>query len=130
FQRERSFAGGGGWLRLQGATFVTLSIGGKLRGCIGSLEIARPLGEDVAANALAAAFQDPRFPKLTRDEWPACSVEVSVLSAPKPMRFADEADLLAQLRPGEDGVILEHDGKRATYLPQVWEGMPDKRMFL
>ena len=84
----------------------------------------------MAANALAAAFEDPRFPKLTRDEWPACSVEVSVLSAPKPMRFADEADLLAQLRPGEDGVILEHDGKRATYLPQVWEGMPDKRIFL
>jgi AmmeMemoRadiSam system protein B/AmmeMemoRadiSam system protein A len=130
FQRGRSFAGGGGWLKLNGASFVTLSIGGRLRGCIGSLEIGRPLGEDVAANALAAAFEDPRFPKLTREEWPDCSVEVSVLSAPKPMRFADEADLLAQLKPGEDGVILEHEGKRATYLPQVWESIPDKRIFL
>jgi hypothetical protein len=130
FRRERSFAGGAGWLQLRGASFVTLTSGGALRGCIGSLEIARSLGEDVAANALAAAFEDPRFPKLTRDEWPGSRVEVSVLSAPKPVRFADEADLLAQLRPGEDGVILEHEGRRATYLPQVWEGLPDKRRFL
>jgi hypothetical protein len=120
----------GAWLRLRGATFVTLTKGGQLRGCIGSLEIGRPLGEDVAANARAAAFEDPRFPKLTRAEWPEVSVEVSVLSAPKPMRFADEAELLAQLKPGEDGVILEHEGKRATFLPQVWGGIPDKRQFL
>ena len=118
------------WLRLRGASFVTLTKGGKLRGCMGSLEADRPLGEDVAANALAAAFEDPRFSKLSGEEWPECAVEVSVLSAPKPMRFADEADLLAQLRPGEDGVILEHEGRRATYLPQVWEGIPDKRLFL
>jgi AmmeMemoRadiSam system protein B/AmmeMemoRadiSam system protein A len=118
------------WLKLRGASFVTLSKGGTLRGCIGSLEINRPLGEDVAANALAAAFEDPRFPKLSLEEWPGCALEVSVLSAPKPIRFADEADLLAQLKPGEDGVILEHEGKRATYLPQVWEGIPDKRVFL
>ena len=118
------------WLNQSGATFVTLTMGGKLRGCIGSLEIGRPLGEDVAANARAAAFEDPRFPKLTREEWPQCELEVSLLSAPKPIRFADEADLLAQLKPGEDGVILEHEGKRATYLPQVWEGLPDKRRFL
>jgi AmmeMemoRadiSam system protein A len=109
---------------------VTLMKDGKLRGCVGSLEISRPLGEDVAANARAAAFEDPRFPKLTPEEWPACAVEVSVLSAPKPIRFADEADLLEQLRPGEDGLILEHEGRRATYLPQVWEGLPDKRRFL
>ena len=81
----------------------------------------------MASNARAAAFEDPRFPKLTREEWPRCAVEVSLLSAPKPIRFADEADLLAQIRAGEDGLILECDGKRATFLPQVWEGLPDKR---
>jgi AmmeMemoRadiSam system protein B/AmmeMemoRadiSam system protein A len=113
-----------------GATFVTLTMGGRLRGCIGSLAAARPLGEDVAQNALGAAFRDPRFPPLSAAEWPHCRVEVSLLSAPKPVRFADEADLLAQLVPGEDGVILECDGKRATFLPQVWEGLPDKKAFL
>ena len=84
----------------------------------------------MASNARAAAFEDPRFPKLTREEWPRCAVEVSLLSAPKPIRFADEADLLAQIRAGEDGLILECDGKRATFLPQVWESLPDKRRFL
>ena len=118
------------WLLQPGATFVTLTKGGELRGCIGSLSASRSLGQDVASNARAAAFEDPRFPKLTRDEWPRCAVEVSLLSAPKPIRFADEADLLAQIRAGEDGLILECEGKRATYLPQVWESLPDKRQFL
>ena len=86
-----------------------------------------PLGDDMAENALGAAFRDPRFPALTREEWPQCRVEVSLLSTPKPLRFADEADLLAQIVPGEDGLILEADGKRGTFLPQVWEGIPDKR---
>jgi AmmeMemoRadiSam system protein B/AmmeMemoRadiSam system protein A len=118
------------WLLAPGATFVTLTRDGELRGCVGSLEATRPLGQDVAANARAAAFEDARFPKLTRDEWSRCAVEVSLLSAPKPIRFADEADLLAQIRAGEDGLILEAEGKRATFLPQVWESMPDKRQFL
>ena len=118
------------WLLRPGATFVTLMKDGRLRGCIGSLSATRPLGQDVAANARAAAFDDPRFPKLTREEWSGCAIEVSLLSAPKPIRFADEADLLAQVRAGEDGLILECDGKRATYLPQVWESLPDKRQFL
>ena len=113
-----------------GATFVTLTLHGRLRGCIGSLAAVLPLGEDVAANACAAAFEDPRFTKLTREEWPQCEVEVSLLSSPKPIRFADEADLLGQIRAGEDGLILELGDKRATYLPQVWEGLPDKRQFL
>jgi hypothetical protein len=108
---------------------VTLSKDGKLRGCIGSLEAHRPLRDDVAANAIAAAFRDPRFPALTAGEWPNCSVEVSLLSRPRTIRFADEPDLLAQVRAGEDGIILEHAGKRATYLPQVWEGLPDKQRF-
>jgi AmmeMemoRadiSam system protein B/AmmeMemoRadiSam system protein A len=118
------------WLRQAGATFVTLKRNGQLRGCIGSLQAARALAEDVAHNALGAAFRDPRFPALTADEWPQCHVEVSLLSAPKPLRFADEDDLLAQIRPGEDGLILEAQGRRGTFLPQVWEGLPDKRAFL
>jgi AmmeMemoRadiSam system protein B/AmmeMemoRadiSam system protein A len=119
------------WLLQHAATFVTLTTrDGALRGCIGSLSATRPLGEDVAANARAAAFQDPRFPKLKREEWPHCRVEVSLLSAPKPIAFADQADLLAQIRAGEDGLILECDGKRATFLPQVWETLPEKRQFL
>ena len=118
------------WLAQAGATFVTLTKAGALRGCIGSLEPARPLGEDVAHNALGAAFRDPRFPALGAAEWPQCRVEVSLLSTPKPLRFADEADLLAQIRAGEDGLILQADGKRGTFLPQVWESLPGKPAFL
>ena len=72
----------------------------------------------------------PRFPKLKREEWPRCRIEVSLLSAPKPIAFGDEAELVSQIRAGEDGLILELDGKRATFLPQVWETIPDKRQFL
>ena len=118
------------WLRQSGATFVTLTRDGELRGCIGSLQASRPLGDDVAENAVGAAFRDPRFTAMTAEEWPSVRVEVSLLSTPKPMRFADEADLLAQIRPDEDGLILECDGRRATFLPQVWETIPDKRQFL
>ena len=118
------------WLERPGATFVTLLKNGELRGCIGSLEATRPLARDVAENALAAAFRDPRFPELSASEWQQCQVEVSVLSAPKPIRFTDEADLLRQIRAGEDGLILEAGGRRATFLPQVWQGVPDKRAFL
>ena len=118
------------WLTQAGATFVTLTKDGALRGCIGSLEAARALGTDVAENALAAAFRDPRFPPMSAEEWPLIRVEVSLLSAPKPMRFADEADLMAQIRAREDGLILEADGRRGTFLPQVWESIPDKRQFL
>ena len=118
------------WLARPGASFVTLLLEAKLRGCIGSLAATRHLGEDVAQNALGAALRDPRFAPLTLEEWRRCQVEVSVLSGAKPLRFADEAEMLSQLRPGEDGVILEHEGRRATFLPQVWEGLPDKRKFL
>lgn len=118
------------WLEQTGATFVTLTKDGGLRGCIGSLEPRRALGDDVAQNALGAAFRDPRFPAMTAAEWPQCRLEVSLLSTPKPLRFADEADLLAQIRAGEDGLILEADGKRATFLPQVWEDLPEKRQFI
>ena len=118
------------FLAQSGATFVTLTRDGALRGCIGSLQAARPLGIDVAENALGAAFRDPRFTPVDAAEWQRCRVEVSLLSTPKPIRFADEADLLAQIREGEDGLILEAEGRRATFLPQVWEGLPEKRRFL
>jgi MEMO1 family protein len=118
------------WLQQAGATFVTLTKDGALRGCIGSLEAVRPLAQDVIENARAAAQRDPRFPPIGAHEWPQCRVEVSLLSAPKPIRFADEADLLEQIRPGEDGLIVEAQGRRATYLPQVWEVIADKRQFL
>jgi hypothetical protein len=118
------------WLARPGATFVSLHREGKLRGCIGSLAASRSLGEDVAHNAAAAALRDPRFAPLTAPEWPGCELEVSVLSRAKPLRFADEAEMLSQLRPGEDGVILEHESRRATFLPQVWDTIADKRAFL
>lgn len=113
-----------------GAVFVTLTQGGQLRGCIGSLEAWRPLEEDVRANARAAAFRDPRFPPLQAAELSATRVEVSLLTAPQAMEVADEADALRQLRPGEDGVILEYAGRRGTFLPQVWENLPTPRDFL
>jgi hypothetical protein len=118
------------WLAQAGATFVTLTKNGELRGCIGSLEPARALGDDVAQNALGAAFRDPRFPAMSAAEWPQCRVEVSLLSTPKPLRFADEADLISQIEAGEDGLIIEADGRRGTFLPQVWENIPETRAFL
>jgi MEMO1 family protein len=118
------------WLSQAGATFVTLTKDRELRGCIGSLQAGRPLGEDVAQNALGAAFRDPRFPAMSAAEWPQCRVEVSLLSTAKPLRFADEADLLQQIQAGEDGLILECDGRRGTFLPQVWGDISDKRAFL
>lgn len=108
------------WLKAPGATFVTLTKAGKLRGCIGSLEARRPLGEDVQANAVAAALRDPRFPVLTAAELPEIAVEVSLLSPPQPIAFRDEADAQAQLVPGTDGVIFEYGHHRSTFLPQVW----------
>lgn len=114
-----------------GAAFVTLQRDGRLRGCIGSLEAHRPLAEDVIANARAAALEDPRFPPLEPGELPGLHVEVSVLSAPAPFPFSDEADLLARLRPGVDGLILEAGPvNRGTFLPAVWQSLPDPRDFL
>ncbi|WOB07522.1 AmmeMemoRadiSam system protein B [Piscinibacter gummiphilus] len=114
-----------------GATFVTLhDDDGELRGCIGRLEAARPLLDDVRANAVAAAFHDPRFPPLRVDEWLSVRVEVSLLDRPETLEVQTEAEALAALEPGEHGVIFEWRGHRATYLPQVWEQLPDARSFL
>lgn len=113
-----------------GATFVTLTQDGHLRGCIGSLEARRPLDLDVRANARAAAFGDPRFAPMRPAELDRTRVEVSLLTPSVPMSFLDQTDALAQLRPGIDGVTLEWDGKRGTFLPQVWENLHDPQLFL
>jgi hypothetical protein len=113
-----------------GATFVTLTQNGELRGCIGSLEAHRVLDQDVRANAVAAAFSDPRFPPLTLAELPHTRVEVSLLTAPQPMSFSSEADALRQLRPHVDGVIFIAGQRRSTFLPQVWEQLPEPRLFM
>ena len=117
-------------LTQNGATFVTLTQNGNLRGCIGSLEAYRPLLTDVAENAIAAAFRDPRFPPLGPEELDFTRGEVSLLEVPKPMEFSDEADALARLRPGIDGLILAYGHRRATFLPQVWESLPDRQQFM
>jgi uncharacterized protein len=117
-------------LRAHAASFVTLQIGEHLRGCIGSLLAHRPLISDVAANAYAAAFCDPRFPPLNHAEYMKISRHISVLSEPEPMSFVSEDDLLSQLRPGIDGLILSEHGYRSTFLPAVWESLPDARDFL
>jgi len=118
------------WLDAPGAVFVTLTLAGRLRGCIGSLEAQRSLGRDLEHNARAAAFSDPRFPPLAHAELAKVKVEVSILTPAIPLAFADEADALAQLRPGVDGVILEYGWHRATFLPQVWEQLPEPRVFM
>jgi AmmeMemoRadiSam system protein A len=118
------------WLEQPGATFVTLTLHGQLRGCIGSLEAHRPLIDDVRHNALASAFSDPRFDPLSNAEFADVLVDVSLLSKPQAIQFSSEQDALAQLQPGKDGVILEFGRQRATYLPQVWEQLPDPQSFI
>jgi AmmeMemoRadiSam system protein A len=117
-------------LRQPGACFVTLHINAQLRGCIGSLQPYRPLVDDVAANAYAAAFSDPRFPPLSAAEEPALDIHISVLSPRQAMEFGSEADLVAQLRPGIDGLVLSDGMHRGTFLPSVWESLPDPQDFL
>ncbi|MBN1953513.1 MAG: AmmeMemoRadiSam system protein A [Anaerolineae bacterium] len=117
-------------LRQPGASFVTLTLGGGLRGCIGSIEPHRPLALDVQENALGAAFRDPRFPPLSQGELARVRIEVSVLTPPQPFPYRDGADLLARLRPLVDGVIVERGWHRATFLPQVWEKLPQPREFV
>lgn len=118
------------WLAEPGATFVTLHQRGELRGCIGSVEARRPLRDDIRHNARAAALSDPRFPPVSREEYPDIDVEVSLLTPPQPLAARTEAEALAELRPGRDGVILEWADRSATFLPQVWEALPDAREFL
>ena len=117
-------------LRPVRATFVTLQNDGKLRGCIGALDATDPLVLDVAKHAHAAAFHDPRFQPLVPDELARIDVHISILSPPEPIAFETEDDLLAQLRPGIDGLVLTLGDNRATFLPAVWDTLPEPRDFV
>lgn len=117
-------------LRAPRATFVTLQAHGELRGCIGTLEAHRALVTDVADNAFSAAFRDPRFPPLRPEELARLDIHISVLSPAVALSFRDEADLIAQLHPGVDGLVLSTPGHRGTFLPSVWELLPRPADFL
>ena len=113
-------------LREEGASFVTLTIEGELRGCIGALAPYQPLAEDVREHTVAAAREDPRFPPVSPEEVDRIEIEVSRLTFPRPLEYDDTQDLLRRLRPHRDGVILQDGQLRATFLPQVWDKLPDK----
>jgi AmmeMemoRadiSam system protein A len=117
-------------LRADGASFVTLTARGNLRGCIGALEAYQPLAEDVREHAVAAALDDYRFPPVQVGELNGIQIEVSRLTAPVPLEYASPEELPAKLRPGVDGVILRDGSRRATFLPQVWEKLPEAENFL
>lgn len=117
-------------LRAPGAVFVTLEMGGRLRGCIGSFEANRPLVEDVAHNAYSAAFMDYRFPPVSEQELRDLDVHLSLLTPLAPLPVVSREDLLEKLRPGVDGLLLEDPPHRSTFLPQVWEALPDPEDFL
>jgi len=111
------------------ASFVTLHLKGQLRGCIGALVASQPLINDIAEHAYAAAFKDPRFPALTNNEFNKITIDISVLGKPEPIIFKNEHDLLRQIRPGVDGLIIEHGYNRGTFLPSVWEQLPTVNEF-
>jgi AmmeMemoRadiSam system protein A len=117
-------------LREQGASFITLTIDGQLRGCIGALEAYQPLVEDVREHAVAAALEDPRFPPLSEDELSRIQIEISRLTRPFPLEYKDADDLISKLRPYIDGVILKDGLRRSTFLPQVWEKISDPSEFM
>ena len=111
-------------------TFVTLTIEGGLRGCIGNIIPQESLVKGVKANAINAAFHDPRFPPLSRKEWNTVKIEISILTDPKPLDYSDSSNLLEKLKPEQDGVIIKKGYHQATFLPQVWEQLPNKKEFL
>lgn len=117
-------------LTVRRSSFVTLRRGEELRGCCGTLDAPRPLAEDVWRNAWAAAFSDYRFPPLTASEWPQLSLHLSLLTSPERLDVTTESQLLAVLRPSLDGLILESETGRATFLPAVWEQLPDPAHFV
>ena len=117
-------------LQTKRATFVTLHKHGQLRGCIGILEPLRPLAEDIAHNAFAAAFSDHRFPPVSADEIDHLDIHISILATPEEISFSSEDDLVSQLRPGVDGLIMQEGKQRGTFLPYVWESVTDRHDFL
>jgi AmmeMemoRadiSam system protein A len=112
------------------ATFVTLQTNHQLRGCIGMLEAVRPLAEDIAENAYSAAFKDPRFPPLETRELDNLDIHLSILTPAEPVSFNSEQDLISRLQPGIDGLILQEGHRRGTFLPSVWESLPEPEQFL
>lgn len=117
-------------LKRPSASFVTLRVGEELRGCCGTIEPSRPLSQDVWNNAWASAFADPRFPPLSSGEWPETNIQISVLSEPERLDVRSEGELLDLLRPGRDGLILQHGHRRSTFLPAVWEQLPEPVRFV
>jgi len=117
-------------LQANGASFVTLTINDRLRGCIGTLEAYQPLAEDVQEHAVAAALQDFRFPNVEPSELPLIEIEVSVLTPREPLIYDGPDDLIQKIRPGMDGVVLEDGFRKATFLPQVWEKLTSPESFL
>jgi hypothetical protein len=112
------------------ASFVTLRVGDDLRGCCGTIEPSRPLSEDVWNNAWASAFADPRFPPLRPEEWSDTNVQISVLSEPERLYVRSEVELLEILQPDRDGLILQYGNRRSTFLPAVWEQLPEPARFV
>jgi AmmeMemoRadiSam system protein A len=117
-------------LRTNKATFVTLNINNQLRGCIGTLQARQPLVNDVAEHAYAAAFRDPRFRPMTEEEFPELQFHISILGETEPLEFSSEQDLLEQMRPGIDGLVLSDGFHKGTFLPSVWESLPTPVEFL
>jgi AmmeMemoRadiSam system protein A len=117
-------------MQAHGASFVTLTLTGELRGCVGALEPSQPLAEDVREHAIAAALEDYRFPQVRESELQDIHIEISLLTVPVPLEYTTPEDLLARLQPGLDGVIIKDGWKRATFLPQVWDKVSGKEEFL
>jgi AmmeMemoRadiSam system protein A len=117
-------------LEVHRASFVTLRMGRQLRGCTGAIRAMQPLAEDVWRNAWTTAFGDPRFPPLTFDEYPQCSIQISVLSELEPLPVTSEAELLSSLRPGIDGILFRAAAGQSTFLPAVWKQLPDPAEFV
>ena len=128
--READICTDSSWLHETAACFVTLHKNGALRGCIGSIEAHRPLLEDLRSNAVSAAFHDPRFPPLAESEFEAVDVEVSLLTPLRLLPVSSEADAASKLEPFRDGVVLKYRADRGTFLPQVWEQLPQPEHFL
>jgi AmmeMemoRadiSam system protein A len=117
-------------LREEGACFVTLYCGDQLRGCVGTLEARQPLAEEARIQAVAAALQDYRFPGVQIEDLPGLRIAISILTRPRKLAYACPEELISRLRPGRDGVVLKDGPQRATFLPQVWDKIPDKTLFL
>ena len=117
-------------LTADGASFVTLTVSGRLRGCIGALQAYQPLAKDVQEHAVAAALQDFRFPQVRPAELPTIAIEVSILTPAEPLEYHGPDDLIQKLNPGEDGLVLSDGHRKATFLPQVWDSLPSPEEFL